>query len=178
MRWFPTLTALVLLSAPSIAGAQSLSLGAELGYDRVVDHGTSGIGLNVFPGISLGPIRAEAQIGYHRAVSDPLVLGTADLRTTYVPVMVGGRVGLPLGVLYPWVGAHGGFAYVGRRSGIGPGVLAATDHEWEPAFNVGAGAEVCLGGVGLGAAFWYDVAADDDDPMRIASAALTLRFAL
>lgn len=177
MRWFPTLIALFFLGAPSVATAQSLSLGAELGYDHVVDHGASGLGLNVFPGLSLGPIRAEAQVGYHRAVSDPLVAAGMELRTTYVPVMVGGRIGLPLGVFYPWVGAHGGFAYVGRRSSFGAGALAATDHEWEPAFNVGAGAEVRLAGVGIGGAFWYDVAADDD-PMRIASAAITLRFDL
>ena len=179
MRWFSILAVAVALALPASARAQNITLGADFGYDRVVDHDTSGPGFNLYPGLSLGPIRAEAQLGYHRGVSDPLALGASELITTYVPVMIGGRVGLPLGIVYPWVGGHGGFAYVGRTSGFGSrGALAYTDREWEPAFNAGAGIDICLGSVALGGAFWYNVAADEDDPMRIASAAVSVRINL
>ncbi len=179
MRWFSILTLGVALALPSTARAQSVSLGADFGYDRVIDHDTSGLGFNLYPGLSLGPLRAEAQLGYHRGVSDPILFGARELRTTYVPVMVGGRVGIPLGIVYPWVGAHGGFAYVGRTSEFGlQRSVSYTNREWEPAFNVGTGIDLCLGPAAIGGALWYNAVIDDDDPMRIVSAALSVRINL
>jgi hypothetical protein len=179
MRSFSILSVAVILALPSAARAQSVSLAADFGFDRVIDHDTSGPGFNLYPGLSLGPIRAEAQLGYHRGTSDPLSLGATELRTTYVPVMIGGRIGIPLGILYPWVGAHGGFAYVGRSRGFAAlGSRAYTDREWEPAFNAGAGVDLCFGAAAIGGAFWYNAAMDEDDPMRIVSAAISVRISL
>lgn len=179
MRWYTTLAVAVLFTVPASAQAQSLSLAADFGYDRVLDHDTTGPGFNIYPGLSLGPIRAEAQVGYHRGTSDPTLFAAPDLRTTYVPMMLGGRAGIQLGILYPWVGAHGGFAYVGRTSGLSSrGRLAFTNHEWEPAFNVGGGVDLRFGPASVGGALWYNSVMDPDDPMRIVSAAITLAIGI
>ncbi|MFT6399587.1 MAG: hypothetical protein ACJAYU_004356 [Bradymonadia bacterium] len=180
MRSYITLAVVALFTLPAAAQAQSLTLAADFGYDRVLDHDTSGPGFNIYPGLSLGPIRAEAQVGYHHGTTDPRLFGASDLRTTYIPMMLGGRVGIPLGILYPWVGAHGGFAYVGRTTQLSSrrGALSFTNHEWEPAFNVGGGVDLCFGPASVGGALWYNSVMDPDDPMRIVSAAITVAIAL
>ncbi len=179
MRWFITLAVAALFTLPSAAQAQSLSLAADFGYDRVLDHDTTGPGFNIYPGLSFGPLRAEAQVGYHRGTTDPTIFGASDFRTTYVPMMLGGRAGIQVGILYPWLGAHGGFAYVGRTSQSNSRrALSFTNHEWEPAFNVGGGIDLQFGPASVGGALWYNSVMDPDDPMRIVSAAVTVGIGL
>ncbi|MCB9532159.1 MAG: hypothetical protein H6700_10370 [Myxococcales bacterium] len=158
------------------AQAQGLSIGADLGVTQFLDGGPTGLGANAYPGLRLGPLTAEAQVGYHRGSE---LIGPGGLTSTVVfaPFLAGGRVSLPLGLLHPWVGAHGGFAYVGRQTSV-TGVASHTNVEWEPAYNVGLGLDIGLGPVRVGAGAWLHRVMDPDDPLSGASVGIELAIPL
>lgn len=176
-RYLPVLVLLCLVALPTRAGAQALQLTAEAGVTRFLEEAQTGLGLNVFPGIGAGPLTIEGQVGYHRGDRPELAPNGPRSLTTYVPIMAGGRLGLPLGFAEPWIGAHGGLAFVARRI-ESPFAANYVDREWEPAANAGLGVDLGMGKVKLGAALWYDLVLDRDDPLRALSAGLALTIGL
>lgn len=180
MQWrIVAIAVLSLATVPAVARAQDLQLSADGGFTRFLGEDQYGYGFNAYPGTSAGPITIEAQVGYHRGDDGHGALLTETVRgTTYIPIMAGGRVGLPLGVVVPWVGAHGGFSHVVRRTSSELGGRGFTNREWEPAFNAGLGVDLRINGFGVGAAFWYHGVADPDDPLRAVHAGVTLTIPL
>lgn len=180
MRWLQTLLVITAIAAlPALAAAQGMQISADGGMTRFLGEDQRGYGFNAYPGLSLGPLTLEAQLGYHHGDDGELFFPDQAVRgTTYVPVMVGGRVGIPLGVVVPWAGAHGGFAHIARKTSQPFGTTSYVDREWEPAFNVGAGIDLRFSGFGVGAGLWYHGAMDPDDPMRAANLAINLTIPL
>lgn len=178
MRWFSSLALLAVMAVPLSASGQDLQIGADAGATRFLDGGPRGFGVNVYPGVTTGPITLELQLGYQRGEMQPaLGSGTSHI-TTYVPAMAGGRAGLVIGIVRPWAGAHGGFAYVGRTTEHIFSGFRHTNDEWEPAFNVGAGIDFAVGAAAIGAGGWYNVVMDPDDPLRTLTIGVTVAVRL
>ncbi len=148
--------AATILCCSAAAHGQAVVVGADVGISRFAQETNPGFGFNIYPGYVLGPLTLEAQFGYH-SVSPADERGQAlGLHTTYAPVLAGGRLGVPMGLITPWVGFHGGFARVTSLLGDPSRRYTTERREWEPAFDAGVGVDLGLGNrLGLGAGVWY-----------------------
>ncbi len=178
MRWQYTLLVALALLVPAAGQSQHLQLGADFGVTRLEQEGPLGVAGNLYPGVGIGPLTAEVQLGYHYAADGYQRYSGPRHGTVYAPVMAGGRIGLPLGLAKPWVGAHGGVSYVAHTDRDPYTGFRYTRDNWEPAFNVGAGLDVWVGIAYVGAAVWYNAVLDDYNPMRTLSGSVSLTFVL
>ena len=153
------LAALVTLAAKP---AFAFGVGADLGMSRIMNgDGKNGFGADIYLRILPLPIplvTPEIQIGMHRFTFEGGG-GIDDITVTNMPIMVGGRFGLPIPVMSPWVDAHIG---LNRATSSFEG----SEAENSLGFNVGAGIELLnlpLIALGLGA-HYYIIQPSGDAP--------------
>ena len=129
--------------------------------------GQNGFGANVYlRPLPLPLIEPELQVGFHRFAPEGATI-------TEIPIMVGARIGLPVPMLSPFVGAHVGL----MRTAVTFDLLGVSqsDSQMDPAFNVGAGLNFLdLPLLSIGVAAWYTIILADGESGKMLTAGINV----
>jgi hypothetical protein len=168
------LASLAFVSALAVgtSNAYAFGIAADAGLSRIMNgDGQNGFGANVYiRPIPLPLITPEIQVGFHRFAPEGATI-------TEIPIMVGGRFGLPVPMLSPFVGAHVGL----MRTGISIDILgeSVSDSEMDVAFNVGAGLNFLdLPLLSVGVAAWYNMIMSEGETGKMLTAGVQVEVGL